>query len=93
MEKTDTQYIDMTPTWVEWANMFFSLSVSGERKAITSMRDDLTKMAVAADAINAMLKDNPDLKDKFIEALAKAFGYENSKELTKAKAQSFFKQM
>lgn len=52
--------VDITPTWGEWANVYARFAGSGEGAACKELRGDLAKMAAAAQALQAVLRDLPE---------------------------------
>ena len=43
-------YIDVTPTWGEWGNVFFRFAVSGESQALAKLHRDFALAMSAAEA-------------------------------------------
>lgn len=47
-------YIDITPSWGEWGNMFYCFALSGERAAVESLHPDMAKALSAAEAFRTI---------------------------------------
>ncbi|MFT3758291.1 hypothetical protein [Thauera sp.] len=48
------EYIDMKPTWGEWANIYRRFAESGETRAVRELRSDFAKAMAAAQAMQAI---------------------------------------
>lgn len=71
--------IDITPTWGEWGIIYRRFAESGERKAITALREDLARAMASCQALNVIGKTLTDeqraiVSRVIVEELTKA-GY------------------
>jgi 23S rRNA maturation mini-RNase III len=46
--------IDITPTWGEWANIYWRFAELGKAKAVRELRADFAKAMAAAQALQAI---------------------------------------
>jgi hypothetical protein len=57
-------FIDLTPTWGEWGNLFYLYAVHGERNHLDSMHPDFAKAFSAAQAFTAIRDSLTDEQKK-----------------------------
>ena len=63
-------YLDLALTWPQWANVYGRMAEGAEVKAVREMRDDLAKMAKAAEALHILTPSlTRDQLDKLAEAM------------------------
>lgn len=62
------EYIDLTPSWGEWGNIFYRFALSGERNAVKTLHPDMARAFAFAEAFKFL---QPSLtKEQLLQATA-----------------------
>ena len=62
------QKIDVTPTWGEWGNVFFTIATAGNPETIRPLRRDLAYALAAAEALKAIVRTLNDEQRNIMDA-------------------------
>lgn len=61
-------YIDLTPTWGEWGNLFYLFASKGEVKQVEILHRDFALAMSAAAALNSITSDLTENQQKVVSA-------------------------